>query len=68
MLEECGGYSLSRLDTNSHTLIEIDSLEGGITVPFLNKRHLGSSKAVYSSATTGPDRESRERIARRTLV
>lgn len=35
VLEYCGGYSLLRLASNSHNFIEIDSPEGGTTVPFL---------------------------------
>lgn len=35
VLEYCGGYSLLQLASNSHNFIEIDSPEGGTTVPFL---------------------------------
>ena len=34
-LEKCGGYTLLRLGENSHSLIEIEGPETGITVSFL---------------------------------
>ena len=35
VLESCGGYTLLRLGDNSHTMVEIDGPDGGISVHFL---------------------------------
>ena len=35
VLEACGDYTLLRLAENSHTMVEIEGPDGGITVPFL---------------------------------
>ena len=35
VLESCGGYTLLRLAENSHTMVEIEGPDSGITVPYL---------------------------------
>ena len=35
VLESCGGYTLLRLAENSHSMMEIEGLDSGMTVPYL---------------------------------
>lgn len=35
VLESCGGYTLLRLSENSHSMVEIEGPDGGVTVHFL---------------------------------
>lgn len=35
VLDSCGGYALLRLAENSHSMVEIDGPDCGITVPYL---------------------------------
>lgn len=35
VLESCGGYSLLRLAENSHSMVEIEGPDSGLTVPYL---------------------------------
>ena len=35
VLESCGGYTLLRLAENSHSMVEIEGPDSGMTVPYL---------------------------------
>ena len=35
VLDDCGGYTLLRLSENSHSMVEIESPDGGMTVAYL---------------------------------